>query len=57
MEELALGLLNDMIVGSNAAPLYRALNESGLGSSIIGGGLDNSLLQATFSMGIRGLFF
>jgi Zn-dependent M16 (insulinase) family peptidase len=53
VEDLALGLLNDMIMGSNAAPLRRALNESGLGASVIGGGLDTSLLQATYSVGMK----
>jgi len=31
------------------------LEDSTLGDSIIGGGLDDSLLQDTFSIGMRGL--
>jgi Zn-dependent M16 (insulinase) family peptidase len=53
VEELAVSLLNDMLLGTNASPLRRALEESGLGSSMIGGGLDTSLLQYTFSVGLK----
>ena len=35
-------------MGSSAAFLYKRLIESGLGESVIGGGLDDTLLQNTF---------
>ncbi|KAM3567713.1 hypothetical protein VYU27_010147, partial [Nannochloropsis oceanica] len=38
-----------------AAFLYRRLIESGLGESVIGGGLDDTLLQNTFSVGLKGV--
>jgi hypothetical protein len=42
---LALGFLNFLLVGTSAAPLQKALTDSDLGSSVIGGGLSSELLQ------------
>ncbi|KAG5183571.1 Metalloenzyme, LuxS/M16 peptidase-like protein [Tribonema minus] len=54
-EKLALNILDDLLVGNSAATLQKALTDSGLGSSVIGGGLSDELLQATFSIGLKGV--
>eukprot|EP00435_Cladocopium_sp_Y103_P032972 s748_g8.t1 len=46
---LAMQFLNYLMMGTPASPLYKALVDSGLGSRVIGGGLDDGMLQATFS--------
>lgn len=53
--ELAWGFLDYLMLGTTAAPLRRALTESGLGESIIGGGLSDELRQPTFSLGLKGV--
>jgi Zn-dependent M16 (insulinase) family peptidase len=47
---LSLALTNN-----SAASLRKALTDSGLGSSVIGGGLSDELLQATWSIGLKGV--
>lgn len=47
--------LNYLMMGTAASPLYKALVDSGLGSRVIGGGLDDGMLQATFSVGLKDL--
>jgi len=54
-EELALEVLNDLMVGTSTAPLYKKLRESGLGESVIASGLSTTLQQATFSIGMKGI--
>eukprot|EP00967_Tisochrysis_lutea_P022467 scaffold25589_cov21-Tisochrysis_lutea.AAC.1 len=34
--------------GTNASPLRKALNDSGLGSALLGGGMDDELKQPIF---------
>lgn len=53
--ELAWGFLDYLLLGTSAAPLRRALNQSGLGESMIGGGLSDELRQPTFSLGLKGV--
>ncbi|PSC73335.1 presequence protease chloroplastic mitochondrial-like [Micractinium conductrix] len=53
--ELALGFLNYLMLGTAAAPLRKALNDSGLGESIIGGGIEDELRQPVFSLGLKGV--
>ncbi|KAL3139941.1 hypothetical protein ABBQ38_004231 [Trebouxia sp. C0009 RCD-2024] len=53
--ELAWDFLDYLMLGTSAAPLRRALTESGLGESIIGGGLSGELRQPTFSLGLKGV--
>ena len=50
---LATRFLNYLMMGTPASPLYKALVDSGLGSRVIGGGLDDGMLQATFSVGLK----
>ena len=53
--ELALGFLNYLMLGTSAAPLRKALTDSGLGESIIGGGVEDELRQPVFSIGLKGV--
>lgn len=53
--ELALGFLNYLMLGTAASPLRKALNDSGLGESIIGGGIEDELRQPVFSLGLKGV--
>lgn len=52
--ELGLDFLDYLLVGTSAAPLRKALNDSGLGEAIIGGGLQGELRQPVFSIGLKG---
>ena len=54
-EELALGILDHLLMGTPTSSLYKALIESGLGTAVIGGGLSDELKQATFSAGLKGV--
>ncbi|CAM9450782.1 unnamed protein product [Chrysoparadoxa australica] len=54
-ENLALGVLDDLLVGTSASTLRKALTDSGLGESVIGGGLSDELLQNTYSIGLKGV--
>ncbi|KAL4856502.1 Presequence protease 1 [Chlorella vulgaris] len=53
--ELALGFLNHLMLGTSASPLRKALNDSGLGESLIGGGVEDELAQPVFSLGLKGV--
>jgi len=54
-EQLGLAILNHILMGSSASFLYKRLIQSGLGESVIGGGLSDELLQNTFSVGLKGV--
>ena len=54
-EELLWGFLDHLMVGTAASPLRKALNDSGLGEAVIGGGLEDTLRQPVFSMGLKGV--
>ncbi|ONK67277.1 uncharacterized protein A4U43_C06F18470 [Asparagus officinalis] len=53
--ELALGFLNHLLLGTPASPLRRILLESGLGEAMVGGGMEDELLQPQFSIGLKGV--
>ncbi|KAK9096895.1 hypothetical protein Sjap_022392 [Stephania japonica] len=53
--ELALGFLDHLLLGTPASPLRRVLLESGLGEAIVGGGIEDELLQPQFSVGLKGV--
>lgn len=53
--ELELGFLDHLLLGTPAAPLRKALLESGLGEAIVGGGIEDELLQPQFSIGLKGV--
>lgn len=52
---LALQMLEEILVGMPASPLRKALIESGLGEDIAGVGLENELRQMYFSTGLVGI--
>lgn len=54
-EELTLGVLDHLLMGTTSSILRKTLMESGLGEAITGGGLSDELLQATFSVGLKGV--
>ncbi|KAJ7560363.1 hypothetical protein O6H91_04G126700 [Diphasiastrum complanatum] len=53
--ELALGFLDHLMLGTPASPLRKALLESGLGEALVGGGIEDELLQPQFSVGLKGV--
>ncbi|XP_058097080.1 presequence protease 2, chloroplastic/mitochondrial, partial [Magnolia sinica] len=53
--ELTLGFMDHLMLGTPASPLRRVLLESGLGDAIIGGGMEDELLQPQFSIGLKGV--
>ena len=54
-EELAIGIMDRLLMGTTSSILRKTLTESGLGESIVGGGLSDELLQATYSVGLKGV--
>ncbi|MCX7790348.1 MAG: insulinase family protein [Chloroflexaceae bacterium] len=52
---LALDVLSYILVGTPAAPLYKALMDSRLGESLTGSGYYDGLRQHTFSVGLKGI--
>uniref|UniRef100_A0A7S0EDK3 Peptidase M16C associated domain-containing protein n=2 Tax=Hanusia phi TaxID=3032 RepID=A0A7S0EDK3_9CRYP len=54
-DELALDVLDDLLMGTPVSPLYKTLRESGLGESVISDGLETVLQQATYSVGMKGV--
>ena len=55
-ESLALAALSEILLGHDGAPLYKALQESGLGEAIApASGLEGELRQLVFSVGLRGM--
>jgi Zn-dependent M16 (insulinase) family peptidase len=53
--ELEMGFLDQLLLGTAASPLRKALNDSGLGEAVIGGGLQDELRQPIFSIGLKGV--
>ncbi|MGC8801253.1 insulinase family protein [Chloroflexus sp.] len=53
-ELMARELLGYILLGNAAAPLRKALIDSGLGEEVIGG-YESDLLQQTFSVGMKGI--
>ncbi|ESR36290.1 presequence protease 2 [Citrus sinensis] len=51
--ELALGFLDHLMLRTPASPLRKILLESGLGDAIVGGGIEDELLQPQFSIGLK----
>jgi len=55
VDELALNVLDHLLMGTTTAPLYKAMLDSGLGAALMGSGLSDELKQATFSVGLKGV--
>ena len=51
----ACDLLAYILSGTSAAPLHKALIDSGLGEDIVGGHVEADLRQMVYSIGLRGL--
>ena len=54
-EALSHGMLSYLLVGNPAAPLRKALTESGLGEGMTGGGIGSGLRQPMASFGMKGI--
>lgn len=54
-DELALAVLDHLLMGTPTSTLYKPMIESGLGAAIVGGGVSDELKQATFSIGLKGV--
>jgi Zn-dependent M16 (insulinase) family peptidase len=52
---LTRNMLSYILLGTSAAPLRKALVDSGLGDDVIGGGYNDGLRQHTFSVGMKGI--
>jgi len=55
VETLAISLLDDILLDSDAAPLREALVESGLGTGLGPSGYDCDITRPTFTAGLRGV--
>merc|ERR1719506_3166765 len=55
VDALALAVLDHLLMGTPTSTLYKPMIESGLGASLVGGGLSDELKQATFSVGLKGV--
>lgn len=51
----ALAVLGHVLLGTPAAPLYKALIDSGLGEDVTGTGMETELRQMYFSTGLKGI--
>ena len=54
-DELTWQVLNHLLLGTASSDLERALLESQLGASVVGGGFASHLQQATFGVGLKGV--
>jgi presequence protease len=54
-DELALQVLDHLLMGTTSSILRKTLLESGLGEAVTGGGISDQLLQTTFSVGLKGV--
>ncbi len=55
VDELAVGVLDHLLMGTRTSVLYKAMMDSGLGEAIVGGGVSDELKQMTFSVGLKGV--
>jgi presequence protease len=55
LQDLTLDVLNHLLMGTTSAKLRKSLMESGLGVAMTGRGVSDVLLQATFSVGLKGI--
>lgn len=53
--ELTVGFLDHLLLGTPASPLRKILLESNFGDAIVGGGVEDELLQPQFSIGLKGV--
>lgn len=53
--ETRLAILSHVLLGTSGSPLRKTLIDSGLGESVIGGGLSSYMRQMTFGVGLKGV--
>ena len=53
--QLALNILESVLVGNPAAPLRKALIDSGLGEGLTGSGFADGIRQPYFTFGLKGI--
>ena len=51
---LEFTVLNQLLLGTAGAPMKKALIESGLGQALAGGGVDQSIRESSFTIGLKG---
>lgn len=54
-EKYAFSILNDILIGTPASPLRKALIDSGLGEDLAGVGMETGIAQMYFSVGMKGV--
>lgn len=54
-EEMAMGFLDFLLIGTQASPMYKALTDSGLGESVAGLGIEDDLNQPFLGIGLKGV--
>jgi hypothetical protein len=54
-EQMAMSMINHLLLGTATSPLHEALTKSGYGDSVTGGGYSDDLKQSTFSVGLKGI--
>ena len=47
--------MDHLLLGTSTSRLRKALTDSGLGESVVGGGLSDELVQPTYSVGLKGV--
>ena len=52
-EEMAISILQELLLGKSSSVLKKRLLESGLGKTVAGYGFEEGLLQQTFSIGLK----
>ncbi len=55
VENLRLGLFDQVLIGNTASPLWKALIDSGLGEDLSAHGMSSGLRQSYFSTGLRNI--
>lgn len=55
VEKYAFTILNEILIGTPASPLRKALIDSGLGEDLTGRGVDTGMAQMLFSVGMKGI--
>jgi presequence protease len=55
VDRLAWTTLNVLLTGTDTAPLKKALMDTGVGEALTGYGFEDDLLQATYSVGLKGI--
>jgi len=55
LDRMTLQVLDHLLLGTSASVLRKTLIDSKLGESVTGGGLSDELIQATYSVGLKGV--